>query len=232
MSMTLVRIISLGAVDAVNPCALAVLSLMLISIITYNPKKRKNILLAGMAFTISVFIMYFFYGLILVRFFKVVQALTTARLLLYKILGGIAIVLGILQIKDFVKYTPGTIGTEMPKFLRPKVKKIIKGITSPAGAFGVGAFVTLFLLPCTIGPYIIAAGSLSSLGEILQTIPYLLLYNLIFVLPMIAITGIVYAGITTVKNVSEWKDKNIRRLHLIAGIVILLLGIAMLIGWV
>lgn len=231
MEFTILRIISLGAVDAVNPCALAVLSLMLISIISYKPEKKNNIIFAGFAFTISVFVMYLFYGVVLIRFFQVVQALTSIRLTLYKILGGIAIVLGILQLKDFFNYSPGTLGTEMPKFLRPKVKKVISGLTSPWGAFGIGAFVTLFLLPCTIGPYIVAAGSLSTAMEVISAIPYLLLYNLIFVLPMIGITIAVYIGATTVQDVSQWKDENIKYLHLISGVIIFLLGVAMLMGW-
>ncbi len=229
--LTLPKIVGLAAVDAVNPCALAVLSLMLISIITYNPKEKRNILLAGLAFVASVFVMYLFYGLVIVKSFQLIQALTSVRVMLYKALGVLAIVLGILNLKDFVHYKPGGFGTEMPKFLRPKVKKIISGITSPKGAFLVGAFVTLFLLPCTIGPYVIAGGVLSTLG-LLKTLPALLLYNAIFVLPMLAITIIVYMGMSSIEDVSEWRENNIRYLHLIAGAIILGLGIAMVLGLV
>lgn len=227
MELTIAKIISLAAVDAINPCALAVLSLMLIAIITYNPKKKRNVLLAGFAFTISVFVMYLFYGLVIIKFFQVVQTLTSIRLILYKVLGIFAILLGILNIKDFIKYKPGGLLTEMPMKLRPKAKKIISGITSPKGAFVIGLFVTVFLLPCTIGPYVIAGGILSVL-ELLATLPWLLLYNLIFVSPMIAITLIVYAGFAKVENVSEWKEKNIRYLHLIAGSIMFGLGVIMI----
>jgi cytochrome c biogenesis protein CcdA len=117
----------------------------------------------------------------------------------------------------------------MPLFLRPKVKKIISKITSPKGAFLIGAFVTFFLLPCTIGPYVIAGGILSAL-ELLKTFPWLLLYNLVFVLPMIVIVGLVYFGFRKVEDVSSWKEKNIKYLHLLAGIIITLLGIIMVLG--
>ncbi len=229
--LTMAKILSLAAVDAVNPCAIAVLTLMLIAILTYNPKKKKNVLLAGLAFVVSVFIMYIIYGLVIIKFFQLVQALTSIRLILYKILGGAAIVLGILNMRDFFSYKPGSVGTEMPLFMRPKVKKIIGHVTSPRGAFVVGAFVTIFLLPCTIGPYVIAGGILSAL-ELVKAMPPLLLDNLIFVLPMVAITLIVYAGIAKVEDVSGWKDRNIRYLHLVAGIIMALLGIAMIFGWV
>ena len=228
--LTMAKIISLAIVDAVNPCALAVLMLMLIAILTYNPRNKTKVLLAGLAFTLSVFIMYFLYGLIIIKFFQIVQALTTVRLFLYKTLGAVAIVIGALNIKDFCYYKKGCIGTEMPIFLRPKVKKIISKVTSPSGAFIVGLFVTIFLLPCTIGPYIIAGGILSAMA-IIKTIPPLLLYNAIFVIPMIITTSIVYFGISKVEDISGWKDKNIKVLHLIAGIIMLLLGIGLLFGW-
>jgi len=226
-----VKIFSLAAVDAVNPCALAVLSLMLIAIMTANPSQKRKVLLAGLAFTSSIFVMYLIYGLIVIRFFQVIQALSSVRLIFYKILAGVAILLGLLNIKDFFCYKPGGFLTEMPMFLRPKAQRIIKGITSPKSAFVIGIFVTLFLLPCTAGPYLIAGGILSVLA-ILKTFPYLFIYNLIFILPMLAITIIIYVGLTKVKDVAGWKDKNIRYLHLVAGLIIFLLGIAMFLGWI
>jgi cytochrome c biogenesis protein CcdA len=78
---------------------------------------------------------------------------------------------------------------------------------------------------------VICGGILCSLS-FWQTIPWLLLYNLIFILPMLAITAISYLGLATVENVADWKEKNIRYLHLVAGLIILFLGIAMVLGWV
>jgi len=231
LNLTIAKISSLAVVDAINPCALAVLTLMLFAIITYSPEKRKNILLAGLAFSASVFIMYIFYGLVIIRFLQIVQVLTGIRIWLYKILGLAAIIIGLLNLKDFFRYKPGGFLTEMPLFLRPKMQNFLFKVTRPRGAFLVGAFVTLFLLPCTIGPYVITGGILSSL-ELVKTIPWLLFYNLIFILPMIIITLVCYGGFTSVEKVSGWKDKNIRYLHLTTGVIILLLGLAMFFGWV
>jgi len=229
--LTLGKIVALALADSVNPCALAVLTLVLIAILTNNPKNRKNVLMAGLAFTASVYILYLFYGLVIIQFFKgFVSFISSVEPYLYNGLAALAIVLGVLNIKDFIRYMPGGIATEMPMQLRPKVKKLISGITSPGGAFLIGIFVTLFLLPCTIGPYLIASGILSVL-DFIKTIPWLLFYNLIFVIPMIAITLIVYAGLSTVEKVSGWKEKNIRYLHLAAGLLLTAMGIAMLTGF-
>ncbi len=229
--VTLAKIVTLALVDAVNPCAFAVLLLLLTAILTYNPGNRRSVLLAGLMFIAAIFAMYFIYGLIFIKFFQLIQALNMVKMWLFKVLAVVAIIFGILNIRDSIKYKPGGIGTEMPLMLRPKMQALISRVTSPRGAFITGLFVTLFLLPCTIGPYVIAAGILS-VFDMMANIPILLLYNLIFVIPMLAIVGIVYLGLKGVKDVEEWKNKHITKLHLIAGILMLLVGIALLLGWV
>jgi cytochrome c biogenesis protein CcdA len=145
-------------------------------------------------------------------------------------LAVLAILLGVFNIKDYIRYEPGGIATEMPLRFRPRVNQIIKAITSSKGAFFAGIFVTLFLLPCTMGPYLIALGNLSTQGTsgLLSAIPYLLLYNLIFIIPMIAITIITYFGFSSAEKVGEWRDRNIKKIHLIAGIILVALGVAIL----
>jgi cytochrome c biogenesis protein CcdA len=140
-------------------------------------------------------------------------------------------ILGALNIKDFFFYKKGSFATEMPIFLRPRVKRAIEKVTSTGGAFIIGFFVTLFLLPCTIGPYIVASGLISGLTFV-KTIPWILYYNLIFLIPMIIIVLLVYFGFTRVEDVSGWKEKNIRKLHLIAGILLFLVGLSLLMGWI
>lgn len=229
--LTLPKVLSLAAVDSVNPCAFAVLLMMLVSVMLYNPGNRRSILFAGLAFVTSVFVMYFLYGLVFIKFFQVIQALSIVRFWFSKVLAGGAIAFGILNIRDFVRYKPGRIGTEMPLFMRSKVKRILSKVTSTKGAFLTGIIVTVFLLPCTIGPYVIAAGILS-VFDMLQNVPILLLYNLVFVAPMLGIIGGIYLGLSKVQDVYQWKEKNISKLHLIAGIVIVSLGIALLLGLV
>ncbi len=231
VDINLGRITFLALADAVNPCAIAVLTMVLITILIQNPDKRKKVLYAGLAFVSSIFIGYLFYGLIIIQFFKAfAEILRENSIFIYQGLAIIAMVLGGLNIKDFFMYKKGGLATEMPIWMRPKAKKVIQKITSPRGAFVIGFLVTLFLLPCTIGPYIVASGLLSELGT-LGALPWLVYYNLLFILPMLIIVGLVYWGFTRVEDVSGWKDKNIKLLHLIAGILLFMVGVALLMGW-
>jgi cytochrome c biogenesis protein CcdA len=230
-TFTIGKITMLALADSVNPCAIAVLTMVLISILVANPEKKHKVLTAGLSFSAAVFIGYMVYGTLIVQFFKIfAEFLRQNSTYVYDGLAILAILFGTLNIRDSISYKAGRTGTEMPLFMRPKAKRTIKKITSPGGAFIIGFIVTLFLLPCTIGPYIIASGLLSELG-FLAALPWLLYYNLLFILPMIVITLIVFFGLTRVEDVSAWKEKHIRKLHLIAGILLVLVGVFLLMGW-
>ena len=228
-SVSLAAVVSLALADSVNPCALAVLTILLLAVTTTHPENKRKVLLSGLSFTLSVYGVYFLYGLVIIRFFQVIQALAGVRLLLYRGLGVAAVLLGLLQIKDFVRYKPGGLMTEMPLSWRPRAKKLLSSATSPKGAAAVGVFVSVFLLPCTIGPYVITGGILSPL-DLLETVPYLLLYNAIFVAPMLAITLLIYLGVSRIEDVQGWRERNIRYLHLVAGILLVGLGVALAMG--
>jgi len=225
------KITALALADSVNPCAIAVLTMVLVAILIQNPEKKKRVLYGGLAFVTSIYLGYLFYGIVIIQLFKgFAELLRENSTYIYNGLGILAMIIGALHIKDFFMYKKGCIATEMPIWMRPKVKKIIQEITSPKGAFVIGFLVTIFLLPCTIGPYIIASGLLTELGT-LGALLWLLYYNLVFVLPMLAITLIIFLGLTRVQDVSGWKERNIKKLHLIAGILMFAVGFALLMGW-
>ncbi len=225
MVVPIATVVGYALVDAVNPCVLAMLAMLLIVILTRHPENKKKVLYAGFSFIAAIFMTYFFYGVIIIQLLQGVNEIfASTSIYLYAIFGLGAIVLGLLNIKDYLRYKPGQLATEMPISWRPRVKKLIETASSAKGAFLVGIFVTLFLLPCTIGPYIITGGILAQL-TILETIPWLILYNIIFAIPMIAITLGIYIGYMTVESTANWKDLNIKKLHLVSGIVMIILGV-------
>jgi len=231
MPTNLIRITTLALADSVNPCAIAVLTMVLVTILIQNPDKKKKVLFGGMFFVLSVYIAYLFYGLVIIQFFKTfAEIMRENSFYINTGLATLAMIIGALNIKDFFMYKPGGLATEMPIWMRPTAKKVIKNIASPKGAFVIGFLVSIFLLPCTIGPYIIASGLLAELGT-LGAVPWLLYYNLLFVLPMIAIVGLIYYGFAKVEEVSGWKERNIRILHLVAGVLLFLVGFGLMMGW-
>ncbi len=224
--LSLFTIIGAAFADSINPCAIAVLLILLGTLVISGNKKRA--LNAGLAFALSIYIAYFLFGLGL---FSALQ-ISGLSFWFYKIIGILAILLGLANIKDFFWYGGGGFVMEIPKVWRPSLKKMLSSVTSPLGAFLMGFAVCLFELPCTGGPYIIILGLLAERMTMLASIPLLLTYNLFFVLPLVTITFMVYLGFANVEKTTEWKERNIRRLHLIAGLIMLLLGILIVSGFV
>ena len=225
-AITIPIIISGALVDAVNPCAFAVLTLLLITtqIASRTTGNRKRSLKAGLAFSTSIFISYYLMGLGL---YSVIGTVGLPDIFI-KVIGVLAILVGLLNLKDYFWYGKGFV-MEVPMSWRPKMKKLIKSVTSPVSAFSVGFLVSLFLLPCTSGPYIVVLGMLGSTATFHTALWMLLLYNLIFISPMILITLAVYKGLDP-KKLEETRKKKIRLLHLAAGLIMLGMGIVILSG--
>ena len=228
--VTIPALLGAAAVDAINPCAFAVLIILLTTILSASKENRKKALLAGLVFSAAVYLSYFLMGLGLYSAVQVTGVTHT----FYIVVSILALVIGLFNIKDYFWYGKWFI-MEVPRAWRPRMKILLKSVTSVPGAFFVGILVSLFLLPCSSGPYIVVIGLLSKAATRAAAIPLLLLYNLIFILPMILITLAVYFGLTTTEKAEEWRQRELKVLHLIAGIIILLLGIGMLaslyLGW-
>ncbi|MBW2992863.1 cytochrome c biogenesis protein [Candidatus Woesearchaeota archaeon] len=221
--LTIGAVLSAAAVDAINPCAFAVLIILMTTILTSKSKKRA--LLAGLAFSLSIYISYFLMGIGLYSAIQV-SGLTHG---FYAFVAVLAIIVGLLNLKDYLWYGKWFV-MEVPMSWRPKLQSLIRGITSIPGAFMIGFAVSLFLLPCTSGPYIVILGLLAKIATKNYAITLLLIYNFIFILPMLLITAAIYFGFTTTQKAEEWRKKKLEVLHLIAGIIILLLGIGMFVA--
>lgn len=223
-NLTLAAVIGGSLVDAINPCEFAVLIILMTTILaTGNYQKA---LLSGLAFSVSIFISYFLMGIGLYK----ALSLGLVSSWLFQVIGWLAILLGLFNLKDYFWYGKGFL-MEVPLSWRPRLKNLIHSVTSPSGAFAIGFLVSLFLLPCTSGPYIVILGMLAKNTLDIQAVLYLLLYNLIFVLPMILISLAVYKGFDPAKA-EEIRQKRLRILHLIAGIIMFVMGIIILNGWV
>jgi cytochrome c biogenesis protein CcdA/glutaredoxin len=221
--ITIPAVLSAAAVDAINPCAFAVLIILLTTILATKSKKRA--LTAGLAFTTSIFISYLLMGI------GLYTAINAAGIThnFYAIVAVLAILIGLFNLKDYLWYGKWFI-MEVPMSWRPKLKSLIKGVTSVPGAFLIGFAVSLFLLPCTSGPYIVILGLLAKTATKNLALCLLLLYNFVFILPMLIITFAIYFGFTTTEKAEEWRQSKLKHLHLIAGIILLLLGIGMFIA--
>ncbi len=231
-SITIAELTGLALVDSVNPCAFAVLIFLLSTLFMRNPNKRHRILLGGIAFSLGIFIFYITVGILLVLGIKSVLAISNLNnVYIYGAFGVFTIILGALNLKDYFAYGKFGFAMEVPKRWRPKMlgtmDKILFEFASIPASFIAGIVVTAFLLPCITGPYFVAGSLLKNLPTG-TAIAWLAYYNFLFILPMLIITALVYMSFTTVEKAHEIREKNIEKLHLIAGLMLLIVGIVIL----
>lgn len=207
--------------DSINPCAFAVMLILLWAILTRYKKKWK-VILAGCLFTLSIFISYFLMWIGFYRAFA--SASNTVYLKLW--IWILWIIVWLANLKDAFWYWKLFV-MEVPLSWRPKMKKFLNTVTSPIWAFFVGFVISLFLLPCTSWPYVTILWYLASESANINKLwyMYLFIYNLIFVLPMIVITILVSGWVYTAEQLSQKKDKYIRLIHFIVWILMLWLWI-------
>lgn len=252
MELTIpLMIILIGAavVDSINPCAFGVLFFIL-GYLAKVSKSRTKVLLDGMAYSLGVFTTYFILGLLIFFALQGVESAlggeskaetiqekiqsTGIPTYFYQAIGVIIIIAGIFEVKDYFAYGKGFTLSIMPrhvKTIKNNADKLAK-ISHKSKLYGVvfsflmGVLVALVELPCTGFVYlgILAILASTTTGLTAGTLTALTIYNIIFVLPLIIITLIVFKGVK-VKGLQKWKNDHKKLMRLMTGVVLLLLGL-------
>jgi len=215
-----------AAVDSINPCAIGVLILLIATLLSLSHDRRKMIWV-GIIYISAVFITYLIAGFGLLFF---IQRLNIADELSW-IVGGLVVILGILEVKDFFWYGQG-LTLRIPAKRLKQIKKYMRHVTIPSAVI-LGAFVAAVELPCTGGPYLAITTLLAKVGFTLEIFWLLVVYNFIFVLPLIIILLLAYFGVST-KKMKKWKDKEKKWMRLAIGLVLIALGTILILvgnGW-
>src|SRR4030042_4996241 len=102
MAIDILTIPSLAFVNSIKPCQIAMLVLVLVTILTQNPEKKRKMLFSGLAFIVAVFLGYLFYGIVLIQLFRTfAESLKEGSIYLKYGIATLSMIIGALQIKDF-----------------------------------------------------------------------------------------------------------------------------------
>ncbi len=212
-------VIVTALIDSINPCAIGVL-ILLVTVMLSHAKTRGKMMLYGTVYVLAVLLSYLAAGLGLVFVFHSIPLWVTAYLSI-----AISVVLlfaGLVEIKDFFWYGEG-ISLAIPPEKAKQIHDYVKKISLPSMVV-LGFFVSAVELPCTGAPYLAIIAVLSQNFD-LTAFLLLVLYNIIFVLPLIAILVAVYAGVK-ISSIKQWKHAN--RAYMRLGIGLLLVFLAWL----
>jgi len=220
-ALTIPLVIVCAGIDSINPCAFTVLIILLLSIIALQ--SRRQVLMVGITYIAAVFLFYFISGIGILSFVHI----SGISSLIAFVAAAIAIVLGSVNIIEAVIKKEGFF-LAIPESKKPVIEQYITTATLPA-AFVLGVLVGIFELPCTGGIYLSILSLISNTLTFSEGLPYLLLYNFIFVLPLIVILFAVVLGIPP-ERVNTWRLENRRKLRFMIGVAMILVGVFILLG--
>lgn len=212
-----------GLVDSVNPCAFAVILLLLAFLFTIR-QSRQRILQLGFVYIGMIFLVYFAIGLGILRAVR----LSSEPHFVARVGSWILIGLGLINLIEYF-YPRFPIKLHMPVIVGQKTNELLKKATVPA-TVGVGFLVGLCTFPCSGGVYVSIITLLNAKTTLGWGIGYLALYNVLFVLPLVVI--LIGAGNRLVaKRWARWERLNALRIRLWYGVIMVALGAVMLL-WV
>jgi thiol-disulfide isomerase/thioredoxin len=245
-SFGILAILLAGLIEGMNPCALATL-VFFISYLTMVGRTRKEIFWVGMGFTGAGFVTHLLLGLGILSFIQHLSFLPLFSRIVYLITFVFSIFLGIFSLYDYVQLKrgrPSRMTLQVPDFLKKRIHRIIRTRSSEFDgdkkaqsarllltAIFIGFIVTLLQSTCTSQVYlptILFVTNIPSLRD--SAIFYLILYNIVYILPLMAIFGIVYWG-TTSEQLSFFLQRRTSTIKLftalfffvLAGILIIIL---------
>lgn len=207
---SVLTVVFAGLVDGLNPCAFATL-VFFVAYLAAGGRKGPQVLAVGGSFTLGVFLAYTAVGLGLYRVLDLVQeSVPLAGALsrwVYGLTALLCAVLAILSFLDFLRARRGQVNDmslTLPDALRTRVRAVIRSGQRMrgyvAGAFVTGLLVSLLELACTGQVYLPTIVYMTSVPELRAGGSlYLLLYNLLFILPLAVVFGMAYYGTTSVE---------------------------------
>ncbi len=214
---TLSVVLAAAAIDSINPCAIGVLILM-VSVILGAKKSVRKLLMLGGLYVFAIFLTYLAAGLGLIYFLASIPLFVAEYLALA--VGSLVIFAGLFEIKDFFWYGKG-FSLQIPSYFANKIHKFSQNLTIP-GVMFLGAFIAGVELPCTGAPYL-AIITLLSLNFNFWAFLLLVIYNIVFVTPLVAILVLVVLG-TKVEKFHIWKETSKGYMRLAIGLMLIGLG--------
>jgi len=236
-SFSIGTVTTAGLIDGVNPCAFTVL-VFFISFLTFVGYRRKQILILGSFFILAVFLTYLGIGLGLFEALHRLAIFTFLSRVIIFIAGISAFILGVFSLYDWWIYSrtkdPDMIRLKLPALIKRKIQSVIRQKTDDRGdsssenrsiiklimtALSCGFIVSLLESVCTGQLYFPTIVFVLGMPELkIKAFSYLLLYNLMFIAPLLIIFGFALFG------VSSQGFAKIARMHL-AKVKILAAGV-------
>ena len=235
MNFGVLTVLGAGLIDGLNPCAFATL-VFFVSYLAFTGRRGRDVLFVGLSFTLGVFLTYLLVG---VGLLKVVQSLSFFSALgrwVYLLTALLCVTLAILTFRDYTRAREGQqsdMTLKLPTNLRRRINKVIRESAQMrafvAVAFFTGFVVSLLELACTGQVYLPTIIYVMSQPDLAgQAFFYLVLYCLMFILPLVVVFVLSYFG-TTSEQLGQFINRHTSTIKLLTGL--LFVGLALWMSW-
>lgn len=200
----ILTVASAGLLDGINPCAFATI-VFFISYMNLVGRGRKEMLIAGGVFALAVFTTYLLLGIGTLSFMNYLNRFSGVATCVYMIAAMLTFGLAGLSLYDAVKAKQGktkNILLQLPLALKQRIHKVIREQTRTSGiivgAIVIGFVISALELVCTGQVYLPTLTFVAGTeGMRVNAVTYLLLYNLMFIVPLLVVFGCVFWGTTS-----------------------------------
>ena len=243
----LLVIFSAGLIDGINPCAFTVI-VFFISFLALQGYRRRELVVIGLIFILAVFLTYLLIGLGLFGFLYRVEGFRLISRFFNLAVGALSIIFGIFALYDFFKFkktgqTEGLV-LQLPQAVKNKIHSVIgmeyrtKGKEYVAKrnmpALMFSALITGFLVSilesvCTGQTYLPTIVFILKTAHHLRAFWYLLIYNLMFILPLVIIFLLALSGVAS-DEFSKFLKKHLLTVKILMALLFFGLGLYLLIG--
>ena len=230
VALGILPVLLAGIVDGVNPCAFATL-VFFISFLSIQGRTRREILITGILFTLSVFFAYFLLGFGLLNAIRLIIDTSFLRFILKLAVSIVTGIFLILSLRDFYLARSGRfdeITLQLSLSMKKRLHRVIRKNNGKNLLFGgviiTGFTVSIIELACTGQVYLPTIAYMIQTDSSTLGIRSLLTYNTGFVLPLIIVFGTVYAGLSS-NILSELFTKRIHHAKLTLSGLFLFLAV-------
>jgi hypothetical protein len=223
--------IILGGIDSFNPCAFFIL-IFLLNLLIYARSRRRMLLIGGIFIFFSG-LMYMVFMFFLYELFRQLQTNSFMLLVITLAVGAIVLPMGLLNIKDFFFFKKGA-SLSIPDSKKPEIYKKMRGLVKNPklgatliGTIVLAATVNFYELLCTLGLPFAFTNALSTFSVTYESATYyfyILLYNIVYVIPLFIIV-LIFVITFGKRKLTEWHGQVMK---LISGIMLTSFGIIFL----
>ena len=189
-------------------------------------------LVAGSAFAAAVFVTYLLLGIGLLKFLSFLNEFSVLTKCVYLLAAIGTFALAFLSLYDAYKAKQGKvkeITLQLPKSLKQRIHKVIREQTRTSGviigALIIGFAISALELVCTGQVYLPTITFVMGVeGMRGHALAYLILYNLMFIVPLLVVFGFVYWG-TTAMQLGGVLQRHLMPVKVGTGVLLFGLGI-------